>query len=90
MKNLGMNLRGNYGSIKQKNKKLAISREGFVYRGVTLLNKMSDELRTEEKLNKFKVGLRKWVIENIPAKPKTKYGMIGSRITKKDEQQLLR
>ena len=90
VKNLGMNLRGNYGSIKQKNKKLAISREGFVYRGVTLLNKMSDELRTEEKLNKFKVGLRKWVIENIPAKPKTKYGMIGSRTTKKDEKQLLR
>ena len=67
-RNVGVNLRGNKGSIVQRNKKLALSKEGFVYRGTALLNKLSVELRNEDKLEVFKAGLRKWVLVNIPAK----------------------
>ena len=43
-------LRGRLGSIQQVKKSLSISKEGFVYRGVSLMNKLDDNLRNEPKL----------------------------------------
>ena len=45
-----------------------------------MLNKLNEELRREEKLNNFKVGLRKWVVDNIPTKPRTKFPKFEAKI----------
>ena len=68
-----MDLRRNAGNIIVKRKNLEISREGFIYRASVLLNNIGEELRNEEKIGRFKVGLRKWIVKNIPIKPKVKY-----------------
>ena len=83
-RNVGVSLRDNQGSIVQRNKKLALSKEGFVYRGAALLNKLSVELRNEDKLEVFKAGLRKWVLVNIPAKPVIKSKKFEERCVPKD------
>ena len=78
-----MNLRRGQRNVIQRNVKLAISKEGFIYRGASLLNRLGEELRNEEKLVRFKVGLRKWVIENIPIKPKIKFPKFEARVVTK-------
>ena len=50
-----------------------ITREGFIYRGANVLNKLSKSLRTETKLEKFKSGLKDWVKANIAIKPKATF-----------------
>ena len=60
-KRCGIGLRNKHRSILVNNKKLAISREGFIYRAATLLNKIGEELRAEEKLGKFKMNLKKLI-----------------------------
>ena len=77
--NCRIHLREGQGSILQKKKKLSITQEGFVYRGATLLNKLSEGLRNEENSERFKVGLRRWVLANIPAKPVTKFTQFKKR-----------
>ena len=72
-KKCGIGLRNKHRSIIVNNKKLAISREGFIYRAATLLNKIGEELRAEEKLGKFKMNLKKWILENISIKPRPKF-----------------
>ena len=57
------------GIISVPNLRLSISREGFIYRGRILFNKLPEELRTEESLPRFKSGIRKWIVDHIPAKP---------------------
>ena len=49
--------------------KLGIQREGFVYRGGKLLSQLPMELREESSIVKFKLGVKKWVRENISVKP---------------------
>ena len=44
--------------------KLNIAREGFIFRGATIYNKLDEHLRTETKIQKFKKGVRKWVKNN--------------------------
>ena len=66
-------LRGYSGSVQPENHSLSIVKEGFVYRGMTLINMLSIPLRCEPKLEIFKVGLRDWVKRNISAKPKSKF-----------------
>ena len=66
-------LRGRLGSIQQVKKSLSISKEGFVYRGVSLMNKLDDNLRNEPKLQKFKAGIRQWVKKNVAIKPSPIY-----------------
>ena len=41
--------------------KLNIAKEGFVFRGATIFNKLDVKLRNETKLSIFKEGVRKWV-----------------------------
>ena len=50
-----------------------ITREGFIYRGANVLNKLNKSLRTETKLEKFKTGLKDWVKANIAIKPKATF-----------------
>ena len=62
--------KGKSGSVQQPNHSLSITKEGFVYRGITLMNMLDVPLRCEPRLEKFKAGLRDWVKKNISAKPK--------------------
>ena len=82
-KTCSMSLRGQSNGIIQRNYKLSISKEGFIYRGAALLNRLSEGLRNEEKLERFKIGLRKWVLENIPIKPRAKFPKFEKRAVSK-------
>ena len=53
--------------------RLNIAREGFVFRGATIFNKLDVNLRKETKLSIFKEGVRKWVKKNISIKPKAHF-----------------
>ena len=48
---------------------LTLSRGGLVYRGAKLWNCLTPELKREENLQVFKRNVRRWVTENVPAKP---------------------
>ena len=46
-----INLRGRSNSVSKSSHSLSIAKEGFIYRGVTLINMLSDSLRSEEKID---------------------------------------
>ena len=48
---------------------LTLSRAGLVYRGAKLWNSLTPSLKSETSLPKFKKIMRRWVTENVPAKP---------------------
>ena len=54
-----------------------------MYSAISLWNKLSEELKNEESLERFKAGLRKWVIANIPIKPVSKFQKFGERVVPK-------
>ena len=87
-KDVGKKLRGNLGRISIKKKKLAISREGFIYRAALLLNKIDEDLRNEEKLDRFKTGFRRWVLQNVAIKPKSKFTKVARRLPPKKKSTL--
>ena len=87
-KKCGIDLRNKHRSILVNNKKLAISREGFIYRAATLLNKIGEELRLEEKLGKFKMNLKKWILENISIKPRPKFQIFTNEPVRRPTQPL--
>ena len=82
-KNTGTSLRGNLGRLTIQRSKLTISREGFVQRAASILNNLDEVLRNEEKVKKFKVGLKKWVVKNIAIKPRSKFPTIENRAVSK-------
>ena len=47
-------------------------------------NKLNDDLRNEVKLERFKRGLRSWVLQNIPIKPIQKFQRFGERCRPRD------
>ena len=67
-----MDLRGNVGRVVMQNWKLVVSREGFIHRAALLFNSIDQELRNKGKIEKFKTGLMKWLLENISMKPMLK------------------
>ena len=73
------NLRGNRGNINQGGKSLSITKEGFLYRGKILFNNLEENIRNEQKLDKFKEMLKKWIKEKIPVKPVTKLSHLPTR-----------
>ena len=75
----GVDLRYNKGKVMVQKRKLAISREGFIYRAAVLYNAIDEDLRSEENVERFKSGLRKWVSENISVKQSSKFPRIASR-----------
>jgi hypothetical protein len=48
---------------------LNIRRNGFLYRGIKLLNKLPENIRETLKIGIFKKQVKAWVKENIPVKP---------------------
>ena len=57
------------GMLDAPNLKLTISKEDFIARGVKLFNILPPHIRTEPILPNFRSMMRKWIIENIPARP---------------------
>ena len=56
-------------TIDMNNKKLSISRAGFVYRGTKLFNNLPHEIRCLKSHNSFKQEVKKWIKKNISIKP---------------------
>ena len=54
------------GNIVMENTRLVLYRDSFVFRGSVMWNELPKTLKTEKKIARFKLGLRKWVLENIP------------------------
>ena len=79
-----MKLRGGQGALTTPHFKLSLSREGFIYRGATLFNKLDEHIRTEKDIKKFKKRSKIWVKENIPIKPMSLFSKIIQR-QKKDK-----
>ena len=73
VKEVSLNLRGRKGSVKQAGYSLSIAKEGFIYRGSQIINRLENSLRNEENIEKFKAGTRNWVMKNIDIKPSSKY-----------------
>ena len=73
------NYRGGY-SLNQPNTSLSFTREGFIQRGIALLNKVDVPMRLENKIEVFKTGLREWVKGNIAAKPTPRFPAIAARV----------
>ena len=77
----GRNLRGYSGGVQSSNHSISIVKEGFLYRGSTLVNMLPISLRVEDDLDHFKADLREWVKVNIAAKPKSKFPNLGRAAT---------
>ena len=60
VRTMDMNIRKGGSTLLRPRCKLDITREGFVYRGATIYNKLEESLRKESKLEKFKTGVREW------------------------------
>ena len=71
-----LNIRQGGGTVKLPGYTLNIAREGFIYRGASLFNKLDVSLRKEPKLEKFKVGVKEWVKQNVTIKPKSNFSSI--------------
>ena len=65
-------------TVLQPRYSLNIAREGFVYRGAALFNKLGESLRKESKLLKFKTDVREWVKTNISIRPKQLFQSIAA------------
>ena len=61
--------RGGKLELKKVNYKLNQCKEGFVYRAITLFNRLDDNIKTAENLQGFKTEARKWVLRNVKIKP---------------------
>ena len=46
-------------------------------------------MKNEEKIERFKSGLRKWVVQHIPVKPITKFRRFGERLVPREITPLL-
>ena len=68
-KHIPSNIRGSQKYLAQPRLSLSLSREGFVNRGIMLMNMLDETLRCETDLNRFKKNLRIWILKNIPMKP---------------------
>ena len=58
----------NVGEVRQVDRKLAVSRGGFVYQGCKIYNKVPLSLRKEKNIKKFKKSMKLWVKENVDPK----------------------
>ena len=78
VRSIDVNIRQGGSTLMRPRYKLNITREGFIYRGVTIYNKLEESLRKESKLEKFKTGVREWVKANIIIRPKTIFQSISA------------
>ena len=68
-----VSLRHKKGSVAIPKYNLSVSREGVIYRGGILYNKLPEYLRNEQNVRKFQTDLKGWIKENIAIKPFSKY-----------------
>ena len=73
---MNLNIRQGGGTVQRPDCTLNIAREGFIYRGATLFNKLDVSLRNESNFEKFKVGVKECVKKNITIKPKSNFSSI--------------
>ena len=78
VRTMDMNIRKGVSTLLRPRCKLHITREGFVYRGETIYNKLEESLRKESKLEKFKTGVREWFKANISIRPKQIFQSISA------------
>ena len=69
VKQMNQNTRQGAGTVTRPGYKRNIAREGFIYRGATIFNKLDKCLGKEPKLQKFKDGVKEWVKNHIPIRP---------------------
>ena len=62
------NLRSSAQMLSRHNCRLSQSKEGFVYRGITLFNRLNLDTKVARNIKVFKTEARKWVLENISVK----------------------
>ena len=55
-------------TIAPLNRKLNLSRAGFIFRGTNLFNQLPMELRTCKEISKFKKEVRDWTLANVDIK----------------------
>ena len=72
-------LRGGAGVLNTPPYKLSLSREGFIYRGSILYNRMDEKIREEKDFVKFKKCSKEWIKKNISVKPKQFFSKIIQR-----------
>ena len=60
---LGLN--GRNGRIRTQNPILSSAANSFCFRGTGLWNQLPEQLRCENKIGRFKNGLKKWIAENV-------------------------
>ena len=76
LRQMNLNTRQGVGTVQRPRYTLNIAREGFIYRGATIYNKLDECLRNETKLQRFKTGVREWVKTNITIRPKPTFQSI--------------
>ena len=76
----GLALRDQKGKIRLEKRRLAITKEGFIHRASIILNNIDEDLRNEDNLKKFKLGMREWVLKNISTKPRPKFDRAENRV----------
>ena len=57
------------GCVEIKKHSLSIGREGFLWQGGAIFNKIDENLRNEENVDKFKIGVKKMDKSNVDIKP---------------------
>ena len=62
-------LRGNKAKFHLTRSSLSIVSEGFIDRGIRLMNMLDPELRMKKSTGKFRNESKKWVLSNIKVKP---------------------
>ena len=73
---MSLNVRQGGGKVQQPGYTLNIAREGFIYRGASIFNKLEVSLRKETKLDTFKVRVKEWVKKNVDIKPTAHFSSI--------------
>ena len=76
LRHTNLNTRQGVDIVQHPRYTLNIAREGFIYRGATIYNKLDECLRNETKLQRFKDGVREWVKTNITIRPKPTFQSI--------------
>ena len=75
---MNLNTRQGAGTVSRPGYKRNIAREGFIYRGATIFNKLDESLRKEPKLQKFKDCAKEWVKSHISIRPKQLFQSIAA------------
>ena len=57
---------GMTGKIQVSNTRLTLAKRSYCYRGAAEWNRLPENIRSMRKISQFKVGLRKWILSQVP------------------------